>query len=670
MVADINKELKEIYHLIDENQIISFDIYDTALLRNVLYPTDIFDLVQIEINKSGDPFSDFKNMRIMAEQKARSRSLREDIHFEEIYSVIGEWIGKEKASRIKLIELQMESLFTITNPFIKRAYDYALNKGKVIYFISDMYLDHGFIEKLLRDNGYGTYNGLYISGMIGTSKASAKLYDYIRRHTQAFGDWLHIGDNYVSDHENARINGLNTYYYRAVRDRVTLPKEYSLEYSIIKAIQINKSETTIDLSYWERFGINVVSSLFLGFTIWLAEKLQGKDNVYFISRDGYLPLKIYNKITKKINGLPRAEYLYASRKMYQLPTIVDMEQNEALNLLVYSNTNLGQTKSLLEIFNDLGLFVEDHLTLLKKYEFTPESRLFTDADKSKMKELLSELFPRIKVNMKKCKQLVAEYLEQQGIYNQNEINIVDIGWRGSTQRAIKNITNIKTKGYYFGTSYNVYDDIRSEVRSFCFHLGRPIHLMQKVMDHVMMYEFIFTAPHGFLTGFKKNEGKIIPILSNESNQQLKIIEEIQTSILNIVDDYLDYWDYIKEVDIKDSLRDYMEFIDSKKYEDLLHFEELSVSVGFGEKSESLRFVTRVSIKDYLKNRNEIEKMATKNLWKSAIIVEGSAEEFRSYKKTRPKPRAKLDLITINRVKKALRNPKKALKYLINMMVRK
>ena len=39
----INEELKR---LIDENEVISFDIFDTLLLRNVNQPSDIFRIVE------------------------------------------------------------------------------------------------------------------------------------------------------------------------------------------------------------------------------------------------------------------------------------------------------------------------------------------------------------------------------------------------------------------------------------------------------------------------------------------------------------------------------------------------------------------------------------------------------------------------------------------------
>lgn len=663
MKADINNEYVEICHLIDENQVISFDIYDTALLRNVLYPTDIFDIVQIELEKTDISIANFKKLRIQAEKIARSRSQKEDILIHDIYDVISEKIGAEKSVQIKAIELRLESEFTIQNAFIKRIYDYAKSKGKVVLFISDMYLDEAFINDLLRKNGFGSHNGIYVSGSTGVSKASSNMYKYVRKAKDIKESWLHIGDNRVSDYENAIRSGLHAYYYKALRDRVSLRSHYSIPYSIMKAIQINYSETTDGLSYWHRFGVNVVSSLFFGFTNWLVKELKGKDNVYFLSRDGYLPWKLFEKFAERIDGLPRARYLYASRKMYQLPNITNMDQDEAINLLIYANANLGQVKHVHEIFHDIGLDVSKYKELIEKSGLNENLKIVTNDDRDKLKRIIEMIYSDVLLALNRSKKMLEKYFEQNDLYGQSEINIVDVGWRGSTHKAIKDITRLDTKGFYFGTSYNVYDDIKTDVRSFAFHLGKPINIMHKVMENVMMFEFIFSAPHGSLIGFEQEADNIIPKFSRDNAKLAQIIEMIQSGVLRIADEYLKQLKYLQEINSLDCIQDYLDFIDQKQYQDLLQFKDISLSVGFGENSMPLKFVTSYSIKEFLENRKRITRLGSQNLWKHALIIEGSAEEFRKSKKKLMKMPF---FITKERIFKAMKNPKKAIKYLKRM----
>lgn len=662
MKASINN-FNEICRLVDESRVISFDIYDTALLRNTLDPTDIFDIVQLEINKLGVQLTNFKNLRIKAEKKARSRSSKDDISFDEIYYEVSEELGAGIIEILKELELKVESRFTTQNPFIKKVYDYASSKNKIILFISDMYLDPTFLVKLLEENGYDSFDGIYVSGTIGVSKASLQMYDYVRRSKDISDPWLHIGDNRISDYDNALRSGLHAYYYKALRERVLLPRKYSIEYSIMKAIQINYSRTMDGLNYWQQFGIDVVSALFFGFVNWLVKELKGRDNVYFLSRDGYLPWKLYEKFRGYIDGLPEATYLYASRKMYQLPNILDMEQEEVLELLTYSNANLGEVKRAKEIFDDIGIDISCYKHLLEEFSIR-EDTLLLDNDKRKMKKILEVIYPDIISNLSNRRQLLNEYLKCNGLFTQSELHIVDVGWRGSTHRAIKDITKVKTTGYYFGTSYNVYDDIKQDVKGYAFHLGSPLRMMRKVMDNVMMYEFIFSAPHGSLINLEKGTEGIKPKLTKDPSNQLQIIEHIQCGVLHIFSYYLKYLEYLKDVRTIDCVQDYMDFIKNKKYEDLRKFEEITIKVGFGESSKKLRFVTSISIREYLKNKKSIKKIAQKNLWKNALIVEGSSNEFDDKVLN-----IKLynSFLTKDRLIKALRNPQKTFKYIRRMM---
>ncbi len=50
--------------------------------------------------------------------------------------------------------MEVESEFLIANPFMKKVYDYALELGKTIIIITDMYSPRNFIEKNIAKNGH------------------------------------------------------------------------------------------------------------------------------------------------------------------------------------------------------------------------------------------------------------------------------------------------------------------------------------------------------------------------------------------------------------------------------------------------------------------------------------------------------------------------------------
>ncbi|HGE6052906.1 TPA: hypothetical protein ACGG7T_003579, partial [Vibrio cholerae] len=73
-------EYESLKQAIESVHTVSFDIFDTAILRNVIEPTDIFTIVEKFKGIKG-----FANKRIRAELKARKNSNEEDITIDEIY---------------------------------------------------------------------------------------------------------------------------------------------------------------------------------------------------------------------------------------------------------------------------------------------------------------------------------------------------------------------------------------------------------------------------------------------------------------------------------------------------------------------------------------------------------------------------------------------------------
>ncbi|XOI99619.1 hypothetical protein ACMX2M_28100 [Paenibacillus polymyxa] len=662
----LEDEVEVLYNLVDQHQTISFDVYDTAVLRNVLYPIDIFEVVQRKISGEGIAFSNFKELRIKSEEAARIASSKEDISIDDIYEKLKMFVENIDLEYIKKMELNTETEFTIANSVMKKVYNYALSKGKSLYFISDMYLPQSFIYELLVNLGYKDFK-LFVSNEVEKCKGSGSLYHYIYEMDDIDKkSWLHIGDNYISDCKVAINFGINTFYYKALRERDVVRGSYNLEYSIMKAIQINEIGTSENIDYWEKFGIYTVSSIFWGFTNWLIRNVQKNDqnNLHFLSRDGYIPYIIYEKLKDVILELPPAKYLYASRRVYQLPNILNMNRQDALDLLTAFNPALGQKITLEEIFDNIGLDKEQYSSLIHEYGFTNiQDEIKTEVQREKIKKLLDRLFPEVIRIFERERETLIRYLKQNGVLDFDQINIVDIGWRGSTHKAIKDITGKKVAGYYFGTANNVYDDIKSNVESYAFTLGKPREYQTTIMDNVMMFEFIFSAPHGSLIKLEDNEGIINPYFKEEDKSSNHLVQ-IEKGIMKATDLYMRYFPYIKDVEVSECLSDYFEFITRKDYDDLLRFSHLSTSVGIGDTQDTQSFVTSVNLKHYVNHKRQFNLDAGKNLWKNALIVYGSVEDVKKGRiQVHFEVFYKFDWFIRERIIKGIRNPSKVYKYI-------
>ena len=73
----------EIIEKIDCHKIISFDLFDTLIKRNVVSPTDIFRIVELDTK-----CRNFAYDRIEAEEKARKVTINEEVTLQEIYDCL------------------------------------------------------------------------------------------------------------------------------------------------------------------------------------------------------------------------------------------------------------------------------------------------------------------------------------------------------------------------------------------------------------------------------------------------------------------------------------------------------------------------------------------------------------------------------------------------------
>ena len=133
----INEELKQ---LIDNSDIVSFDIFDTILLRPFSNPFDLFSYIGETINDNN-----FAKLRMESERTARRENSEEEITLSDIYSYL-----PEKYQKLMEFEKQLELKFVLINPHISDILSYAKELGKKIIFISDMYLDKNTISKMLQ----------------------------------------------------------------------------------------------------------------------------------------------------------------------------------------------------------------------------------------------------------------------------------------------------------------------------------------------------------------------------------------------------------------------------------------------------------------------------------------------------------------------------------------
>jgi HAD superfamily hydrolase (TIGR01549 family) len=314
----------DIKKLIESYDLIVFDIFDTLLVRPFLKPVDVFYYIEKKIINPALFASD----RIYAEKRARLKKIRnnvEEVNLNDIYNELPVSFQKYKD-----LELTTEKLLIRPNPKVLEFYNYAINKKKRVFIISDMYLPQIFIENLLEKNGINHYEKIYLSSEIGLTKKTGKLFEYFIKESNAVNKKiLHIGDNFDSDYISASNKGITPFYYRKPSTNffLTLNNKRFLKFINDNSYDINVSIIfgiiiLIWLDYygqkedfWYRIGYLLGGPLSFCFTQNVIEiaKTRNISDILFIARDCYVIKDLYEIL--KGTTTARGHYVYANRKI-------------------------------------------------------------------------------------------------------------------------------------------------------------------------------------------------------------------------------------------------------------------------------------------------------------------------------------------------------------------
>jgi predicted HAD superfamily hydrolase len=188
-------------------QVYSFDVFDTVLTRIFARPEDVFRFVQKTVQTREQLPEvlrwDFVSARIWTEFKCRRLNTFDDIPLCKIYELLGCDFGLSNSDLLWLMEqeLQVEQKSIVPIKAMVNRINQLRSAGNQILFLSDMYLPQAFIRDRLEEHGaFDAADRLYVSGELGFTKGSGKLFQHVLEHEQLKPvQLIHCGDNPVSD---------------------------------------------------------------------------------------------------------------------------------------------------------------------------------------------------------------------------------------------------------------------------------------------------------------------------------------------------------------------------------------------------------------------------------------------------------------------------------------
>ena len=309
--------------------IISFDVFDTLITRKTVKPCGIFYYMEQLLLHSKDEYfikhnmgTDFAHNRILAEElvnadenKVRVATL-DDIYskFQYLTGIDGSHIEKLKN---KEFELEKENIIGIKeNIRLLKKYK---SENRTIVLISDMYLSAEEIQKLLCevDEVFKDIK-LFVSSEYNATKKSGELFIKVKDEINgSFNEWLHIGDNVISDYEVPSILGIKCQLKKRIIPYDKFVKQLWNESTFLSMLFSdavkNASYESINQNFM--FGASLGASILLPYVEWVLFKSNEIDvhNLFFIARDGYILKLIADLIIDYYGMNIHTKYIYGSR---------------------------------------------------------------------------------------------------------------------------------------------------------------------------------------------------------------------------------------------------------------------------------------------------------------------------------------------------------------------
>jgi predicted HAD superfamily hydrolase len=506
----------------------SFDVFDTAITRPWIRPPDLFYAVAAEAWQGGlwrQPPEAFRSARVAAEAQARQRSAADEVSLADIYDVLATAVGwsAEQRRAVERIEREVELESCIPIARTRQSVAAVTSGDTPPLFISDTYLDADTIARMLTQCGYNVVSTrLFVSSAHGRTKWSGRLFQDVLADLQLAPAGLrHVGDNPVSDQRAPRRLGIevvpfrdgaaNHYEATFAAQRQGAPVLTSAIAGSARATRLSRHDRDErQQTIWDT-SADVSGPLLTGYVLWLLGRAvaQGRRRLYFFARDGQILKRIAEQFVTWYGLDIELRYLHVSRRALFLASL-DAVDAHALDWFVED----GEGKTLADILARVDLDFDQIADRVTR-SLRPDTQL-SRADLDALAGILGDaaVAPAIVAAARRRRELVVDYLRQEGLLDGTPFAIVDIGWRGRLQRALHAIlvtggllADTALVGYYLGM-FTQLADMPWGLIETCLPAGSGYL--------ASLLEFFTAADHGSTFGYARVGSRIEPVFDTAS----------------------------------------------------------------------------------------------------------------------------------------------------------
>lgn len=540
-------DAKVLANKLSEYDVISFDVFDTLILRPFTSPRVLFSIMEQRLG-----IYKFAKIRVNSEDEVRDlKKINEghdNVSLAEIYNVISKKTNLNSDDTAEL-EYDLELNYCFANPYFKEVISILKQRNKEMIIISDMYLSQVQIQGILKLVGYD-FEDVFVSSEYNKSKKNGDLFDEVLDNYEN-KSIIHVGDNYTSDILNADKKGFHTHYYKNVNDVASKTRLPDMSYitNRVYSATINNHLYNGLKNYSDPYKLGFIYGgiYILGFVQWINKfaNEQNINKILFLSRDG----DVYSKMYDKLPSHKDWEYFYWSRLAGMKITALENFYEFCRRMIWHKARGVYNIK----IIHLLDFYEIGHLANKLKDHGLSRDEIMTHANA----QLIQDFFYIYKDEiLKTFEDDINATFEQvkNSIGNTKRVAVIDVGWAGTGPIIIKKIANhylsLDTKIYSLLAGFNqpienmasIYT-MDGTVSSYLFSNISNKDILHSQLNHgttknnLLLELFTQSCSPSFL-GYKKNGLEF----DYDESENYVIIEEINKGTEDFIDIYLETFD--------------------------------------------------------------------------------------------------------------------------------
>lgn len=511
---------KELFCLAEKVEVVSFDLFDTLIMRKVLLPTDVAGLLELRLGEMGIYIDNFVDRRISAEKEL---SKLEAPFLEAIYQLVLDQAPLVSITAKELAELEwrLDCELIVPRKEMTGALAELRRLGKQIYIVTDSYYRQEQIEHMLRQCGINGYERVLVSCEYHTGKRQY-LFRELRRLLGGRMS-LHVGDDSLADIESAQREDLSAFYipnamdllestgYLGFSDHMdTLTSRLKLGMLASKVFNspflFEEEDLTLHVDSSYDIGYLFMAPMITDFVLWFAEKVKerGLKNVWFCARDGFLIKKLYDILQPENHSV----YFLTSRMAALRAGVRNKEDLSYIGGMKFSGTLAQQ--------------LEERFGIILRSDEETQGKDLLDYTEV----ILQTLEEKRRNN---CK-----YVDSLAIEDGN-IGFFDFVAKGTSQMYCSRLVSNHLEGLYFLQLEKAFmKDKGLDIQAFYDESERD---QSAIYEEYYILETILTSPMSSVLEFD-SEGKPCYAKETRSETDIACFMQVQEGILDYFKEYI------------------------------------------------------------------------------------------------------------------------------------